>query len=75
MLNGVGYRSVTHVIVAPSPEVFRPYFPEASEEVLNEVFNRYAHVALTTKSHAGTPAPDLIYLPIERMAPFAATRL
>jgi len=74
VLNGVGYRSVTHVIVAPSPEVFRPYFPEASEEVLNEVFNRYAHVALTTKSHAGTPAPDLIYLPIERMAPFAATR-
>ena len=74
VLNGVGYRSVTHVIVAPSPEVFRPYFPEVSEEVLNEVFNRYAHIALTTKSHPGLPAPDLIYLPIERMAAFAATR-
>ena len=74
LLNGVGYRSVTHVIVTPSPELFRPYFPDLDEQEFDETFNRYAHVALTTNPTVRVPQPDLIEVPVETMAPFAATK-
>jgi len=72
LLNGVGYRSVTHVIVTPSPQLFRPYFPNMDEREFDEIFNRYAHVVLTTESPVRVPRPDIIEVPIETIAPFAA---
>ncbi len=73
LLNGAGYRSVTHVIVTPSPDLFRPYFSEFDEREFNETFNRYAHVTLTTESAVRVPRPDIIEVPVEKMAPYAAT--
>jgi hypothetical protein len=73
VLNGVGYRSVTHVIVTPSPHLFRPYFSEMEEEEFDEIFNRYAHVVLTTEPTVRVLRPDLLEVPVETMAAYAAT--
>ena len=73
VLNGVGYRSVTHVIVTPSPQLFRTYFPEMDERTFNEIFNRYAHISLTLETEPHSPFPDAIRLPIQTMANYAAT--
>jgi hypothetical protein len=72
VLNGVGYRSVTHVLAVPSPELFREYFPEMDEERFNRVFNRYAHVELTAAKEPRVTQDSLIQLPVATMARHAA---
>jgi hypothetical protein len=74
ILNGAGYRSVTHVIVTPSPDLFRPYFTGMNEERFNRIFNRYAHVLLTTRPRPFVVQNDVIGLPIRTMARYAATK-
>ena len=54
VLNGVGYRSVTHVIATPSPHLFRKYFPDMGERKFNAIFNRYAQIWLTTEEEPHT---------------------
>lgn len=73
VLNGVGYRSVTHVITKPTPELFRRYFPTMDERRFNEVFNRYAQISLTTEKEPQLGGDDVIRIPIETMAQHAAT--
>lgn len=73
VLNGVGYRSVTHVIATPSPELFRPYFPDMDEERFDVVFNRFMHVSLTDRSRPFVAGIDVVRIPYRRMAQFAAT--
>jgi hypothetical protein len=74
ILNGVGYRSVTHVMATPSPHLFRRYFPGLDNEAFNEIFNRYAHISLTDEAEPRIVNPDGIRLPIRTMARYAATR-
>ncbi len=74
VLNGVGYRSVTHVVATPSPHLFRKYFPGMDEETFNEIFNRYTHVSLTMRAAPFIANPDVIRLPIRTMAKYAATK-
>jgi hypothetical protein len=74
VLNGVGYRSVTHVIATPSPHLFRKYFPGMDEQTFNEIFNRYVHTSLTTGPEPLVANPDVIRLPIRTMAKYAATK-
>lgn len=74
VLNGVGYRSVTHVIATPSPHLFRKYFPDLDERKFNEIFNRYAHISLTTEEEPYVAQSDVIRLPFRTMAYYAATR-
>ena len=74
VLNGVGYRSVTHVIATPNPELFRRYFPGLDDETFNEIFNRYAHISLTDEAEPRVVNPDGIRLPVRTMARYAATR-
>ncbi len=74
ILNGVGYRSVTHVVVTPSPQLFRPYFPEMDEREFNTIFNRFTHVSLTTHSQPFVVSDDVIRVPIRAVADHAATR-
>ena len=74
ILNGVGYRSVTHVIVTPSPQLFRPYFPEMDERTFNTIFNRFTHVSLTRRQQPFVAQDDVIRVPIRTMADHAATR-
>jgi hypothetical protein len=73
ILNGVGYRSVTHVIVTPSPETFRQYFPDLKEKRFNHIFNRFAHYGLTDRSEPYVASPDNVRLPIETMRRHAST--
>ena len=72
--NGVGYRSVTHVITVPEPELFRPYFADLDERAFDRIFNRYAQVALTPRARPYAPQDDLVRLPIETMSQYAAVR-
>jgi hypothetical protein len=73
VLNGVGYRSVTHVLTTPSPHLFRRYFPEMAEHEFNAIFNRYAHTTLTADAEPFVASADVIRLPILTMARYAAT--
>lgn len=73
VLNGVGYRSVTHVVVVPSPAIFRDYFPTMDEEKFDRIFNRYAHVQLTDRPEPYVLQSDVIRVPIQVMARYAAT--
>ena len=74
ILNGVGYRSVTHVLATPSPGIFRRYFPELDDATFDTVFNRYAHLSLTREAEPFVASPDVIRLPIRTMARYAATK-
>jgi hypothetical protein len=74
VLNGVGYRSVTHVIATPSPELFRKYFPRMDESRFNEIFNRFVHVQLTHSREPEISSVDNIRVPLETMRRYAATR-
>jgi hypothetical protein len=73
ILNGVGYRSVTHVIAVPNPGLFRKYFPDMDPETFNEVFNRYAHIGLTRRKKPFSPQNDLILVPVKTMSAWATS--
>ncbi len=73
ILNGAGYRSVTHVITKPSPELFEPYFPDIDDETFEAIFNRYAHVSLTRRPAPYVAGEDAVRIPIDTMKRFAAT--
>ncbi|HEY7178216.1 MAG TPA: hypothetical protein VH305_03485 [Gaiella sp.] len=74
MLNGIGYRSVTHSILTPSPELFRRYFPEIPEPRFQFLFNRYAFFGLTRASSPQLLYANAVLLPVARMSRYAATR-
>jgi hypothetical protein len=74
VLNGVGYRSVTHVLTVPSPELFRVYFPDMDERRFDHVFNRYAQIALTERAEPYVQNMDIVRLPIRTMGQHATTR-
>jgi len=44
------------------------------EERFNRIFNRYAHVALTTRPRPFVVQSDLVALPIRTMSRYAATK-
>jgi hypothetical protein len=46
-LNGMGFRSVGHVLQAPSLAVFRKYFPKMDATRFDFVFNRYSNIHVT----------------------------
>ena len=66
-LNGLGFRSVNHVLIAPQLAFFRPYFPELGDAKFNNIFNRYARIELAPVNEPYVAANDLIFVPI---APF-----
>jgi hypothetical protein len=70
----VGYRSVTHVLAVPSPELFRPYFPDMEEQRFEEVFDRFAHVILEDQPEPDNLRMDVVRLPIRTMSGYAAVR-
>jgi hypothetical protein len=43
-LNGLGYRSVAHVLFVPALDVWRKLFPDLDATTFNEIFNRFAHI-------------------------------
>jgi hypothetical protein len=73
ILNGVGYKSVTHVMSVPNPHVFRRFFPLMPQPRLNWLFNRYARIGLTDARQPELFQADTVLLPKARMSRFAAT--
>lgn len=57
ILNGWGYRSISHVLPSPQFKFFRRFFPDLPEPEFQLIFNRYAHIQLTTN-----PKPELLNL-------------
>jgi hypothetical protein len=72
VLNGVGYRSVTHVITVPNPALFRRWFPFMPERRFNRLFNRYLRIGLTDARQPQLVRADEVLLPKQRMSRFAA---
>ncbi len=62
-LNGMGFRSVAHVLPAPQLAFFRKYFPTMNEAEFNRIFNRFAHIQLTDDPLPNVPQNDVIHLP------------
>jgi hypothetical protein len=66
VLNGLGFRSIQHVLLSPHLRFFREYFPGMPDAEFNHVFNRYAHVRLGTADHPYSPQPDILIVPAAR---------
>ncbi|MDG2286824.1 MAG: hypothetical protein P8N43_15065 [Alphaproteobacteria bacterium] len=68
VLNGWGFRSVAHVLIAPRMDFFREFFPRMKLEHFEEIFNRYAHIILDLKYHPYLYQRDTIQIPVERFS-------
>jgi hypothetical protein len=68
-LNGWGYRSIAHVLATPRLDIWRQKFPALSDAELNDLFNRYAHINLTTAEKPRLFGDDAITVPITAFAP------
>ena len=73
-LNGLGFRSVAHILMAPRLELFRQYFPTMEPQHFNTIFNRYALVRIGTKPVPDLPIGDMIELPKEVFVPIRGVR-
>lgn len=65
-LNGIGLKSISHVLPAPQLAFLRPYFPDLSDEQFNLLFNRYARLELHSVDRPRLLANDAVALPISR---------
>ena len=63
IFNAWGFRSISHVLVAPRLEFFREIFTDMEDQIFNYVFNRYAHVTIDEVRKPDLPQPDVIRLP------------
>jgi hypothetical protein len=74
VLNGIGFRSVAHVLMMPRLAFFQPYFPTMDRERFNWVFNRYGHIQLTQDPLPGVGHADVIEVPMEVFVPVRNVR-
>ena len=72
--NGIGFRSVPHLLLTPQLALFRSYFPAMNEERFNFLFNRYGHIHLTLDPVPDSPQRDVLNLPIEVFVPVRNVR-
>lgn len=68
-LNGLGFRAVSHVLMAPQLTLFRSYFPVMDAERFNRIFNRYAQIRLAEKPMPDVPHADVIDVPKDVFVP------
>jgi len=66
VLNGWGFRSVSHVLILPQVAFFRQHLPELSEAEIQRVFNRYGHIILQDVTAPDVPQGDVIVVPLAR---------
>jgi hypothetical protein len=74
VLNGLGFRSINHALLAPKPSIFHEYFPAMDPGKFNQVFNRYGYVTLSAIAIPDNPAADVISVPIEAFVPVRNSR-
>jgi hypothetical protein len=73
-LNGLGLRSVSHVLMVPQLGFLRSYFPTMDAERFNLIFNRYAHIQVGQIPRPEILRPDVIQVPIEAFTPVRNAR-
>ena len=73
-LNGLGFRSVSHALMAPKLALFRQYFPAMDTERFNLIFNRYAYIRLAQRPMPDLPVDVIIELPMEVFVPVRNVR-
>lgn len=66
VLNGIGMKSISHVLPAPQLAFLRPYFPKLGDEEFNQLFNRYNRLELHPIDRPRLLANDAVALPISR---------
>ncbi|MCZ6691269.1 MAG: hypothetical protein O7H41_16910 [Planctomycetota bacterium] len=70
LLNGWGYPSVAHVLIAHPTEAWKTYYPELSEEELETIFGQWSHVALTDEEIPSSPHMGIVHVPISTFLPW-----
>ncbi|MBD2021112.1 hypothetical protein H6F43_13070 [Leptolyngbya sp. FACHB-36] len=65
ILNGWGYRSISHVLPTPHLGFFRKIFPELPETEFQRIFNRYAHINLIPERQPRLLHEDAVGVPID----------
>jgi hypothetical protein len=73
-LNGLGLRSVSHVLMVPQLAFFRAYFPAMDAQNFNVIFNRYAHIQVAPIARPRLVEADLIEVPGEPFVPVRNVR-
>ncbi len=73
-LNAMGFRSVSHTLLAPDLPLFRKYFPAMDPARFDYVFNRYAYISVTNDVIPELPAPYGINVPVEAFEPVRNAR-
>jgi hypothetical protein len=73
-LNGLGFRSVSHYLLAPKLALFRRYFPTMDSEPFNQVFNRSGHIQLIDGPLPAMQTPYVIGVPMEVFVPVRGVR-
>lgn len=64
-LNGLGYKSVSHVTAVPQMIFWRNVFPEMEERQFDSAFNRYSHIIIAgDKDKPFSPSPDVVVVPL-----------
>jgi hypothetical protein len=74
VLNGIGLKSVTHLLVVPQLAFFRKYFPTMPADRFDAVFDRYAHIMVSYDPLPWSTAADQIHVPIDVLTPPANNR-
>ncbi|NJN45607.1 MAG: hypothetical protein HC808_02945 [Candidatus Competibacteraceae bacterium] len=69
LLNGWGYQSVAHVLIAPKTSFFKPFFPDLEESQFNHIFNRYAHIHVGALLHPTLFRINVIRVPLQSFFP------
>jgi hypothetical protein len=74
-LNGMGFRSVSHVLQAPGMAVFRKYFPQMDAARFDFVFNRYSNIHVTNDPFPRATENFVISVPIQAFEPVRNLRV
>ena len=62
-LNGLGYRSVSHVTAVPSLKFWRKKYSNLSENEFQNIFNRYSHITFIDETSPRVITPDNVGVP------------
>jgi hypothetical protein len=74
ILNGLGLKSFTHVLIQPQLAFFRVLFPDMPLDRFNQTFNRYAHIQLSNIQTPDSPQADVVRIPIKKIIRETAIR-
>ena len=64
ILEGMGFRTLNHVLYAPQLDYFRKIYGNMDESSFTQTFNRYAHISIGNVTKPTLIAPDHVQLPI-----------